>query len=142
DSSSRDTRTSWPDTDAPRRSTRSFNTSRPLGRLGHGHSLPGAWPRRPGPFSSGRQLPTPHPFLPVKPADPVTLLDKRGTFVKHADSWLAFDKEGQSGGAGRGGASPPSPPRRRGGESGRLERWEALRVAARDSRAAGAVHGL
>ena len=32
-------------------------SSRTPGRLGHGHSLPGPWTRRPRPFRLGRQLP-------------------------------------------------------------------------------------
>jgi hypothetical protein len=48
--SSREARSSWRNAHAPRRSSRSLITSRTPGRLGHGHSLPGPWPRRPGPF--------------------------------------------------------------------------------------------
>jgi len=42
-------RTSVPIPSYSRRSRSSSSTHEP-GRLGHGHSLPGSWPRRPGPF--------------------------------------------------------------------------------------------
>ena len=48
---------------AGRSPSESRRTPRTPGRLGHGHSLPGPWPRRPRP-SFGRQLQRPDPSAP------------------------------------------------------------------------------
>ncbi len=54
---SRDMRSSWRNAHAPPALvTNPRHSSRTPGRLGHGHSLPGPWPRRPGPSRLGRQL--------------------------------------------------------------------------------------
>ena len=74
--------------------TRASCTPPRPGRLGHRLSLPGRDRDGRAPFSSGRQ-PQTRALPSVKIALPVTVVDKRGTFVKQADFKLAFDKEGK-----------------------------------------------